>query len=112
MDASDPNIGNVTGCLGCGHETELAALTAEVERLTEALNHATGGIGDKLRDMVARRVGASAAGIVCPRERSGMAPCVARDGDCAMTEEGCCVGCGVSVAELLDGEIARSDGAW
>lgn len=43
-----------------------------------------------------------APGVVgCPRAKSDMTPCAARDGACACCENGECVGCGKSAAELL-----------
>lgn len=40
----------------------------------------------------------------CPREKSFMTPCVARDGDTAVADNGVCVGCGESPIELLRAE--------
>jgi hypothetical protein len=59
------------------------------------------GLGNTYRDMVIKRTGLKDEDLVCPREKSFMTPCVARDGDCAMTNNECCVGCNVSVAELI-----------
>lgn len=43
-----------------------------------------------------------APGVVgCPRARSDMTPCVARDGQMAETTDGSCVGCGKNAADLL-----------
>src|SRR5690554_3660547 len=39
--------------------------------------------------------------IVCPREKSAMTPCVARDGKLACADDGVCVGCGEHPADLL-----------
>lgn len=39
--------------------------------------------------------------IGCPRAKSDMTPCVARDGSAAQTNGGHCVGCGHSAADLL-----------
>jgi len=64
-------------------------------------------IGDDLRDMVFKRTGLREDELYCPREKSDMTPCVARDGDCAMTNDFYCVGCGVSVQELIEEEIAK-----
>jgi hypothetical protein len=38
----------------------------------------------------------------CPRARSDMTPCIARDGHTALADDGSCVGCGHR-AEGLDG---------
>jgi hypothetical protein len=37
----------------------------------------------------------------CPRARTDMTPCVARDGDVATEDRGECVGCGKRAADLL-----------
>jgi hypothetical protein len=37
----------------------------------------------------------------CPRARSDMTPCVARDGTTAVADSGRCVGCGEHPAALL-----------
>lgn len=37
----------------------------------------------------------------CPRARTDMTPCVARDGKYAQADDGVCVGCGSEPAELL-----------
>jgi hypothetical protein len=39
--------------------------------------------------------------IGCPRAKTDMTPCVARDGDSAADYDNLCVGCGKSPAELL-----------
>lgn len=39
--------------------------------------------------------------VVCPREKTFMTPCVARDGQTACADDGKCVGCGAEPAELL-----------
>lgn len=57
--------------------------------------------GNELRDLILKRTGLKPNELVCPREKSEMTPCVARDGDLAMAENGCCVGCGQNVKELL-----------
>lgn len=62
------------------------------------------GIGNELMESVLKRTGLKASELVCPRERSDMTPCVARDGDCAMTNDCHCVGCGVSVLGLFETE--------
>jgi hypothetical protein len=37
----------------------------------------------------------------CPRAKSDMTPCVARDGHTAQDDDGVCVGCGENPADLL-----------
>jgi hypothetical protein len=37
----------------------------------------------------------------CPRAKSDMTPCVARDGASACADDGVCVGCGKHPADLL-----------
>lgn len=37
----------------------------------------------------------------CPRAKSDMTPCVARDGSLGETHEGLCVGCGANSSDLL-----------
>jgi len=66
------------------------------------------GIGNELKNMVFKRTGIKEDELVCPREKSDMTPCVARDGDLAMTENGKCVGCGVDVYTLLTEERNKS----
>ena len=41
------------------------------------------------------------AHVGCPRARSDMTPCVARDGHTAQADDGVCVGCGAQPADLL-----------
>ena len=38
--------------------------------------------------------------LVCPREKSEMTPCIARDGALAIANNGKCVGCGIHVDDL------------
>ncbi len=42
----------------------------------------------------------------CPRAKSDMTPCVARDGKTACADSGVCVGCGEHPADLLT-ELVR-----
>jgi hypothetical protein len=37
----------------------------------------------------------------CPRAKTDMTPCVARNGDWACADDGVCVGCGAKPADLL-----------
>jgi len=72
-------------------------------------------IGDEFRELVFNHTGTKAEYLLgnpiilgqCPREKTDMTPCVARDGDCAMTTDECCVGCGMSVTVLIQEENER-----
>ena len=57
-------------------------------------------IGDDYKKLVYEQTGLESHELVCPREKSDMTPCVARDGDIAMTDDGKCVGCGASIMDL------------
>ena len=62
---------------------------------------------DKLVVAVMSRVGATSRDEVeCPRERSYMTPCVARDGELAVADDQTCVGCGIKPSD----ELARLQG--
>ena len=61
-------------------------------------------IGNELRDKIKKRTSLSGSKLKCPREKSDMTPCVARDGDSAMLDDLTCVGCSISIVELLDAE--------
>lgn len=39
--------------------------------------------------------------VQCPRERSFMTPCIARDGALALADDNTCVGCGIEPVEAL-----------
>lgn len=67
------------------------------------------GIGDEFKKLVLKRTGIKSRDLVCPREKLDMTPCVARDGDCAMTNNYCCVGCGISIVECLQDENEKSN---
>lgn len=43
----------------------------------------------------------------CPRAKSAMTPCVARDGRLACADDGLCVGCGVHPADELRVVVKR-----
>jgi hypothetical protein len=45
--------------------------------------------------------------IDCPRAKSWMTPCVARDGQFAAADDGVCVGCGEHPADLLRDLVRR-----
>jgi hypothetical protein len=57
--------------------------------------------------LVARRTGLKGSALVCPREKSAMTPCVARDGQLAVCHPGLCVGCEADVGQLLRAEEAK-----
>ncbi len=63
------------------------------------------GCGDEYKKMIRKRTGISPGGLVCPREKSEMTPCVARDGDLAVATGpptvSLCVGCGCRVDVLI-----------
>lgn len=40
--------------------------------------------------------------IDCPRAKTWMTPCIARDGALALADDGVCVGCGAAPRDLLD----------
>lgn len=67
-------------------------------------------IGDQFKALVFEHTGIKAEDLQCPREKSDMTPCVARDGDCAMTNDEHCVGCGQSVALMIEKENERFGG--
>ena len=62
------------------------------------------GAGNLYRDMILKRTGLPSNELQCPREKSDMTPCIARDGDSAMAEDFKCVGCGENVNSLIDKE--------
>jgi hypothetical protein len=45
--------------------------------------------------------------IDCPRAKTWMTPCVARDGQNACADDGLCVGCGAHPADLLTDLLPR-----
>lgn len=63
---------------------------------------------DRLTKLVMARVGATKPSeVTCPRERSEMTPCIARDGHLALADDGDCVGCMASPFTLLREEEAK-----
>lgn len=65
---------------------------------------------DDLTRAVMAKVGASDRNEVkCPREKTFMTPCVARDGKLAVADEGVCVACGEVPSELLAELKARQE---
>ena len=64
-------------------------------------------IGDYYKGLVMGRTGIDSSELKCPHEKSSMTPCVARDGDTAMTKDEKCVGCGLDVKELIKIEKSK-----
>jgi len=66
---------------------------------------------DKMKQLVIARTGLKGRELVCPRERSEMTPCIARDGHLSVALEVTglfvCVGCGESVCVLLREEEGK-----
>lgn len=74
-------------------------------------------LGDEFRDLVLTRTGLTARTLVCPREKSDMTPCVARDGGICVIEIHAaggggpypvCVGCETRIDLRLAEERARA----
>ena len=63
-------------------------------------------LADHYRDLVLVRTGLKPSEIICPREKSDMTPCVARDGGLAASDDGWCVGCDKGLRGLVDREEA------
>ena len=65
-------------------------------------------LGNDFRDVVLSRTQLTPETLVCPREKSDMTPCVARDGGICVVQDGfanpICVGCGARIDLLLDEE--------
>lgn len=70
-------------------------------------------VANQLRDAVLQRTGLTADTLTCPREKSDMTPCVARDGGLAVrlseptAVAAMCVGCSANVSDLLRAERSR-----
>jgi len=68
-------------------------------------------LGDELRRLVLARTRIPAHRLVCPRERSDMTPCVAKDGGLCVVQTSSgtpiCVGCEVSVELELERERGK-----
>lgn len=69
---------------------------------------------DLFKELVSKRTGLKPLELVCPREKSFMTPCIARDGSLAVATDApneicveLCVGCGQLVNELLEKEQAK-----
>lgn len=68
-------------------------------------------LGDKLKELIHKRTGLTPEQLQCPREKSDMTPCVARDGGIVVTSNSfgnpLCVGCEARVDRLVAKEVAR-----
>jgi hypothetical protein len=66
-------------------------------------------LADELKAAVFKRTGIPPERLHCPRDRSDMTPCAARDGRLVATVNsrghGVCVGCGQSLQLLMQHEI-------
>ena len=65
---------------------------------------------DEFKRLVRKRTGIAPVSLQCPREKSFMTPCVARDGHLAVAESvngDICVGCEHLVEALLEKEKAK-----
>lgn len=78
-------------------------------RMTE---QQTQELGDTFRDAVLARTGLKAEELWCPREKSDMTPCVARDGGiCVVLDtfgHPICVGCETRIDRRLEEERVKS----
>lgn len=67
-------------------------------------------LADEYKQLVYQRTKIRREDLVCPRARSFMTPCIARDGKQAVSEmpiPQACVGCGHSIESLLEEEKAN-----
>lgn len=69
-----------------------------------------GDLADELRNLIRHRTGIQPRDLVCPREKSAMTPCIARDGALAVADQ-VCVGCGILVEEAIAAERRKRTGA-
>lgn len=69
-------------------------------------------LAEEFKAMVLKRTGLAPQDLSCPRERSDMTPCLARDGACVIAyvhASPSCVGCGADLRELHAAEKAREE---
>lgn len=64
-------------------------------------------IADEFKRLVHQRTGIDPRDLVCPREKSSMTPCVARDGATVVVGHGICVGCEADVRQLHADELKK-----
>lgn len=69
---------------------------------------------DELKALILKRIGLKSDQLQCPREKSDMTPCIARDGGLAVsfrefasTNKAICVGCETGVEYQLTRERAK-----
>lgn len=77
-------------------------------------------LANQFRDHVVARVKVKGAALECPREKSDMTPCLARDGELAVAfdsfygigaptvDKAICVGCGTRLKFLWDAEQTKT----
>jgi hypothetical protein len=106
QDNNCDDVFNVRRCDMAKLEPDKQASSVPVNLLVGKRGNCN-GIGDDFKKLVLSRTGLKETELSCPREKSDMTPCVARDRDAAMTEDGYCVGCGASVKKLLKDETAK-----
>lgn len=70
-------------------------------------------LANDFRDLILKRTNLKRAELQCPRERSSMTPCIARDGDLAVAQHptmgDICVGCVHSVSDLYHIEKSKNN---
>lgn len=64
-------------------------------------------LAEDLKRLINQRTGVSSKDLECPREKSDMTPCLARDGWTAMLNGGRCVGCEEHVHYLTKTELEK-----
>lgn len=62
---------------------------------------------EAVKTMITERTGIKSKELQCPREKSEMTPCIARDGETACTDGGLCVGCEMEVDKLYRLELSQ-----
>jgi hypothetical protein len=80
------------------HETDLTQKAAEA-------------LADEFKQLIFKRTGLSGQALVCPREKSDMTPCLARDGRLVVVFDSfgkpICVGCETRLIPQLEKERAK-----
>lgn len=62
---------------------------------------------EAVKSLIFKRTGIKSKELECPREKSDMTPCIARDGELACTENGICIGCNMEVDKLYKLELSQ-----
>jgi hypothetical protein len=88
-------------CVECGKVGSHAKLCPDAEKPDKK-------IGDQIRALVLKRTGLTEKELSCPREKSDMTPCIARDSDCVVSEDLKCVGCGIDARAFLEEELRKA----